>query len=567
MKKLIAFLSALIVCTNSACLTVDADTISTNTIDSIYINNDILVEFNTKQVDEISCYDSLVFTVPTYYFSENDNYVLEDNENFETKISDSNNHQATIYSGLDATMNVYYEKDNNLQEIEYAYAINGLEKQTLFDGKSLDEADKVKIIYTFNGAEPLITPSSEYADYEFREYAEELDKFVDVIGTNTKVDSTTFTLSLELNNWNKTNATEETYGLSVSVINTLDSTKLVLTDNFTNAWGVSNGYENGYIHYSATDVTEVPSQYYGTMLSSKQCLSGFINSTDYHINKDYYTSIDGLMLFTQFSTKDLTSEGYESADLRGKDYCKLNEPLTQLIDIKDKTGTLIIKSNTLDLTEISVSKENYYVYNSSSTGYLSQTIDSLSDNYTNEEINTMVEDLRKKYYDWYSSLGYSDEEIENFIEQMINVQKDYIEINLDDLNKEMRDKKEKDNLEDYELYLKISQDLDSSLIKASNEIIPALTYTLDYSDYEDMEINYGLCYNANTLSVVNTSDTIVGDLNYDNILTGIDLISMKKVILGMINENENQQYKTDINADGKTDILDLIELKSKILTN
>lgn len=567
MKKIIAFLSALIVCTNSACLTVDADTISTNTIDSIYINNDILVEFNTKQVDEISCYDSLVFTVPTYYFSENDNYVLEDNENFETKISDSNNHQATIYSGLDATMNVYYEKDNNLQEIEYAYVINGLEKQTLFDGKSLDEADKVKIIYTFNGAEPLITPSSEYADYEFREYAEELDKFVDVIGTNTKVDSTTFTLSLELNNWNKTNATEETYGLSVSVINTLDSTKLVLTDNFTNAWGGSNGYENGYIHYLATDVTEVPSQYYGTMLSSKQCLSGFINSTDYHINKDYYTSIDGLMLFTQFSTKDLTSEGYESADLRGKDYCKLNEPLTQLIDIKDKTGTLIIKSNTLDLTEISVSKENYYVYNSSSTGYLSQTIDSLSDNYTNEEINTMVEDLRKKYYDWYSSLGYSDEEIENFIEQMINVQKDYIEINLDDLNKEMRDKKEKDNLEDYELYLKISQDLDSSLIKASNEIIPALTYTLDYSDYEDMEINYGLCYNANTLSVVNTSDTIVGDLNYDNILNGIDLISMKKVILGMINENENQQYKTDINADGKTDILDLIELKSKILTN
>ena len=54
-------------------------------------------------------------------------------------------------------------------------------------------------------------------------------------------------------------------------------------------------------------------------------------------------------------------------------------------------------------------------------------------------------------------------------------------------------------------------------------------------------------------------DTLVGDLNYDGCVMADDLVLLRKGIL--MQRQEYLKPESDVNYDGKTDILDLIALK------
>jgi len=56
----------------------------------------------------------------------------------------------------------------------------------------------------------------------------------------------------------------------------------------------------------------------------------------------------------------------------------------------------------------------------------------------------------------------------------------------------------------------------------------------------------------------NCSDWVVGDLNNDNIINVLDIVSLINYILGISNPSECEYLVSDINGDDNLDILDIV---------
>lgn len=76
-----------------------------------------------------------------------------------------------------------------------------------------------------------------------------------------------------------------------------------------------------------------------------------------------------------------------------------------------------------------------------------------------------------------------------------------------------------------------------------------------------------LCASAETLPIVTGSatDIVIGDLNGNQINDCMDIVQMKKHLIGQGNLSEQQFRNADLNLDGKVNVIDLCLLKTNVL--
>ena len=68
-------------------------------------------------------------------------------------------------------------------------------------------------------------------------------------------------------------------------------------------------------------------------------------------------------------------------------------------------------------------------------------------------------------------------------------------------------------------------------------------------------------------SVVNAVGTIKGDVNCDGIVSGVDALSMRKYLLGQDELDHRAQMNSDIDGNGKINIVDMILITEMLISN
>jgi hypothetical protein len=97
------------------------------------------------------------------------------------------------------------------------------------------------------------------------------------------------------------------------------------------------------------------------------------------------------------------------------------------------------------------------------------------------------------------------------------------------------------------------------------------TYSVKITSSEGIEKTIEVCNVLDVITIAeddseednNHEDTLIGDVNSDRMVNYSDVLTLKKVILGMT--PNNSIFNTDLNLDGYTNIIDLILLKNIIL--
>ena len=68
-------------------------------------------------------------------------------------------------------------------------------------------------------------------------------------------------------------------------------------------------------------------------------------------------------------------------------------------------------------------------------------------------------------------------------------------------------------------------------------------------------------------SVINAAGTIKGDVNCDGIISGVDALSMRQYLLGQNELDDKVQINSDIDGNGKINIVDMILITEMLISN
>lgn len=91
-------------------------------------------------------------------------------------------------------------------------------------------------------------------------------------------------------------------------------------------------------------------------------------------------------------------------------------------------------------------------------------------------------------------------------------------------------------------------------------------FEVKYTYEDNVEVkNLIVADSIKFISSSNSTINTIGDINFDEKVNHIDVLILKKYLLGIISMNSYQYNQSDMTADGKVNILDLIALKTTIL--